>query len=49
MSSENNNWYTEYDYKTLNIINDAKFQTIIFKEVGDFGCYEGLVLKDEAE
>lgn len=25
------NWYIEYDYKTLNIIQDPKFRVLIFK------------------
>ena len=49
MTSEGKNWYIEYDYKTLNIINDPKFQIIIFKEVELFAGYEGPGLRDEPE
>lgn len=49
MNSQDKNWYIEYDYKTLNLIQNHKFSISIFKEVELFVGLEGPILKEEQE
>lgn len=49
MISQDKNWYIEYDYKTLNLIQNHKFSILIYKEVEFFAGFEGPVLREEQE
>lgn len=46
---KNSNWYIEYDYKVFDILNEVKFDRLIFSVAQDFIHVEGPISHEYTE
>ena len=46
---KNSNWYIEYDYKVFDILNEVKFDRLIFSVARDFIHVEGPISHEYTE